>query len=92
VEPRHRRSGAALGPTVTCGTPLRPDGEPRASTTTTTTSRATMTTAGAGDAMTATMTRPQMVAEPERSTGLWPEYLQREVPFAILCSDQCAKI
>jgi hypothetical protein len=56
AEPRHRRSGAALGPTTTRGTPSRPDGGPRLSTTTATIARATMTTTGVGGATTTTMT------------------------------------
>jgi hypothetical protein len=56
AEPRHRWSGAALGPTATHGTPSRPDGGLRAATTTATIARATMTIVDAGGATTATMT------------------------------------
>jgi hypothetical protein len=43
-EPRHHRSKVALRPTVTLGTPSRPDDELRVSTTTATTARATTMT------------------------------------------------
>jgi hypothetical protein len=56
AEPRHRRSEAALGPTATHGTPSRPDGGLRVSTTTVTTARATTTIVDVGGATTMMMT------------------------------------
>jgi hypothetical protein len=56
VEPRHRRSGAASGPTATCRTPSRPDDGPRVSTTTATTAHAITTIVDVGGATTATTT------------------------------------
>jgi hypothetical protein len=56
AEPRHRRSRVVLGPTATRGTPSRPNGGPRVSTTTATTARATTTTVDAYGATTAMAT------------------------------------
>jgi hypothetical protein len=56
VEPLRRRSGAASGPTATCGTPLRPDDGPKASTSIATPAHTTTTIADAGGAMIATTT------------------------------------
>jgi hypothetical protein len=55
-EPRHPRSRVESGPTVTPGTPSRPDNKLRASTTIVRTARATTTTMDASGATIATMT------------------------------------
>jgi hypothetical protein len=56
AEPRHRRSRAVLGLTATHGTPSRPEGRLRASTTTATTARDTTKTVDANGAPTVTTT------------------------------------
>jgi hypothetical protein len=55
-EPRHLRSRAILGPTVTLVTPSRPDDEQKELITTVTIAHSTMTIVGTGGATIATTT------------------------------------
>jgi hypothetical protein len=92
AEPWHRRSRAASGPTATCGTPSRPAGGPKALTTIATPAHATTMITYAGGATTVTTTATAAGHQARGATGLWSEHPRREVPFALLCSDQRTQV